>query len=303
MQPGFVPGCVISPEGCFVRIAVLGSQGQLGRDLLTSLRGEVVPLTRAEIDLSKPETIPPGVAATKAEILINCAAYNFVDKAEIEPAEAFANNAIGVRHLALACAASGTKLVQISTDFVFGLDETRSTPLTESVPPGPVSTYGISKLAGEQFTLAAHPGNLVVRTCGLYGVWGSGGKGGNFVETMLRIAGQGKPVRVVNDQRCTPSFTLDVASAIASLIEVNAVGIVHATNADCCTWHEFASEIFKLAGMSVEVAPITSKEFNAPARRPAYSVLSTDRLVSLGIARPRPWREALAEYLKERNKK
>ena len=300
MQPGSAPGCVVSPEGFSVRIAVLGSQGQLGRDLLSTLRGEIVPLTRLHIDLANPVTIAPGVAEVKADVLVNCAAYNFVDKAETDSAEAFAINAIGVRDLAKACAANGTKLVQISTDFVFGLDETRTAPLTESTSPGPVSAYGVSKLAGEQFALAAHSGNLVIRTCGLYGIWGSGGKGGNFVETMLRIAGQGKPLRVVSDQRCTPSFTVDVAMAIADLIDAKAVGIVHATNADCCTWHEFATEIFKLAGLAVDVAPITSAQFNAPARRPLYSVLSTDRLVSLGIARPRPWRDALENYLKER---
>jgi dTDP-4-dehydrorhamnose reductase len=283
-----------------VRIAVLGSHGQLGHDLLTRLSGDVIPLCRSDIDLTKLETISSGVAATKADVLINCAAYNLVDQAEKEPSVSFAVNAIGVRDLANACAKVGTRLIQISTDFVFGVDRTRTTPLTESASPGPVSAYGVSKFAGEQFALAADSRNLVVRTCGLYGVWGSGGKGGNFVETMLRIAGQGKPLKVVRDQRCTPSYTVDIASAIAGLIETNASGLVHATNDGCCTWFDFAAEIFRQSGISADLTAITSEQFGAPARRPAYSVMSTDRLVSMGVARPRPWREALGAYLEER---
>src|SRR5439155_20410681 len=134
-----------------------------------------------------------------------CAAYNFVDKAETEPEAAFAVNAWGVRELAKACTAAGTKLVHFSTDYVFGLDAGRAEPLTENDPPGPVSVYGLSKLAGEYVVRAALPNHLVIRTCGLYGVWGSGGKGTNFVETMLRLAAEGKRLPVVNDQRCTPS--------------------------------------------------------------------------------------------------
>ena len=267
---------------------------------MTRLPGKPIALTRAEIDLAKPETIASGLAATQADVFINCAAYNFVDKAETDQVEAFAVNAIGVRDLAKACREAKVRFVQISSDFVFGQDETRQSPLTESTVPGPVSVYGVSKLAGEQFALAADPANLVLRTCGLYGVWGSGGKGGNFVETMLRIAGQGKPLRVVADQRCTPSFTADIAEAIAGLIRVNAYGIVHATNDGDCTWHEFASEIFRQSGLTPDLTAITSEQFNAPARRPKYSVLSTDRLVSLGLPRPRPWREALSAYLNER---
>jgi dTDP-4-dehydrorhamnose reductase len=286
-----------------VRIAVLGSQGQLGRDLLPRLGGDVVPLTRAEIDLSRPDTIAPGLAAARADVLVNCAAYNFVDKAETEPEAAFAVNAWGVRALAKACAAAGVKLVHFSTDYVFGLDERRTEPLTEADPPEPVSVYGLSKLAGEYVVRAESPANLVVRTCGLYGVWGSGGKGGNFVETMLRVAGQGKPLRVVNDQRCTPSYTPDVAHATAELIRAGATSLYHVTSAGSCTWYEFAAEIFRQAGVRADLTPITSREFGAAARRPAYSVLSNTRLTAAGVHSARPWQEALASYLAERGKK
>jgi len=286
-----------------MRIAVLGSQGQLGRDLVPRLRGEVVPLTRADIDLAKPAGIAATLAAVKPAVLMNCAAYNFVDQAETEPEAAMAVNGWGVRALALACRDANVKLVHFSTDYVFGLDSTRSTPFAETDAPGPASVYGISKLAGEYATLAADPRHLAIRTCGLYGVWGSGGKGGNFVETMLKIAGDGKPLKVVNDQFCTPSYTADVAAAAAALIERDAAGLFHVTNAGSASWHEFAASIFEQAGVKADLSPTTSAEFKRPAKRPPYSVLSCEKLAAAGVPAPRPWRDALAAYLAERRNK
>ncbi|AMV27028.1 dTDP-4-dehydrorhamnose reductase [Gemmata sp. SH-PL17] len=285
-----------------MKIAVLGAAGQLGRDLCPRLAalGEVVPLSRAEIDLARPGTIAPAVADLRPDVFVNCAAYNLVDKAESEPEVAFAVNAWGVRELAAACGTANAKLVHFSTDYVFGLDADRTTPLSEDDAPGPVSVYGLSKLTGEFVVRAAAPGNLVIRTCGLYGVWGSGGKGGNFVETMLRIAKQGKPLRVVNDQHCTPSYTADVADATVQLLERNATGLFHVTNSGACTWYQLAAEIFRQSGLHADLTPITSAEFSAPAQRPPYSVLSTAKLTTHGVSTPRPWSEALAAYLNER---
>ena len=283
-----------------MRIAVLGSAGQLGRDLLPRLAGEILPLTRSDVDLANPSTIAPGIAKSKPDVLVNCAAYNFVDRAESEQDAAFATNAWGVRELARVCHDGGTKLVHVSTDYVFGLDETRTSPLTETDPPGPVSVYGLSKLSGEYVARAASPRNLAIRTCGLYGVWGSGGKGGNFVETMLRVAGQGKPLRVVGDQRCTPTYTADLATAIAALVAADATGLVHVTNSGDCTWYEFAAEIFQLAGVMADLTAITAAQFGAAARRPAYSVLTSIRLAEYGVPPLRHWKQALAAYLAER---
>ena len=283
-----------------MKIAVLGSAGQLGRDLCPRLVGEVVPLTRADIDLGRPATIAPALAAVRPDVVVNCAAYNFVDKAETEPDAAFAVNAWGVRELARACRDLGCKLVHVSTDYVFGLDAARTTPLSETDPPGPVSVYGLSKLAGEYVVRSVCPQHLVIRTCGLYGVWGAGGKGGNFVETMLRVAGQGKPLKVVADQRCTPTYTADLATAISDLIVRSAEGLYHVTNAGDCSWHELAAEIFRQTGIAADLTPITSAEFNAPAARPGYSVLNTDRLPATGVSTLRPWRDALTAYLRER---
>lgn len=283
-----------------MRIAVLGSAGQLGRDLCPRLVGEVVPLTRADLDLGNPAGVAAALAAARPNVLVNCAAYNFVDKAETEPEAAFAVNAWGVRALAQACAAAKVKLVHFSTDYVFGLDAARTTPFTEGDAPGPVSAYGMSKLAGEYAARTFAPDALVIRTCGLYGVHGSGGKGGNFVETMLRVAGQGKPLRVVADQHCTPSYTVDVATATAALIARGASGLFHVTSAGSCTWHDLAAETFRLAGVAADLTPITSAQFGAPARRPPFSVLSNAKLAAAGVATPREWRAALAAYLAER---
>lgn len=284
-----------------MRTVVLGAPGQLGRDLCPRLRGEVIPLGRQDGDITDAAQMRQLLTDRRPDFVINCAAYNFVDKAETERDAAFAVNAWAVRDLAVVCRDLDCCLVHFSTDYVFGLDESRRRPLTESDAPGPVSVYGLSKLAGEYLVRTTCPKHFVIRTCGLYGVWGSGGKGGNFVETMLRLAGQGKPVRVVNDQRCTPSFTADVAAATASLLDTGQYGLYHITNGGDCSWFEFAREIFRLAGTNVELTPITSAEFGAPARRPAYSALSNEKLTTVGVTPPRQWQEAIATYLQERS--
>src|SRR5439155_3328850 len=172
----------------------------------------------------------------------------------------------------------GITLVHFSSDYVFGLDDGRRTPWTEGDAPVPNSVYSASKLTGEHFVRALCPKHFVIRTCGLYGVWGTGGKGGNFVETMLRVAAQGKPLRVVADQRCTPSYTADVADAAAALIRCGARGLFHVTSGGSCSWYEFAAEIFRQAGVTADLSPTTSEQFGAPARRPPFSVLSNAKL-------------------------
>jgi dTDP-4-dehydrorhamnose reductase len=298
-----------------MKIAVLGAAGQLGRDLCPRLAalGEVVPLSRADIDLAQHDTIAPALDALRPDVFVNCAAYNFVDKAETELDAVSAVNAGGVADLARHCRDIGAKLVHFSTDYAFGRDHARITPYTETDEPDPVNYYAACKLDGETFVLKK-PNNLIIRTCGLYGVWGSGGKGGIFVETMLRLAREGKPIRVVNDQRCTPSYTMDVADATVQLIVRGATGLFHVTNSGDCTWYEFAAEIFRQQegcqgepkvpplqpSLKPDLTPISSAEYGAAAKRPAYSVLSTAKLAALLGAPLRPWQEALAAYLQER---
>lgn len=276
-----------------MKTAVLGAAGQLGRDLCPLLAGEVVPLMRQHADLTQPASLRSALEPLRPDVLVNCAAYNFVDRAESEPEAAFAVNAWGVRALAEVCRDLACLLVYFSTDYVFGLDEMRRSPYHADDAPGPVNVYGRSKLAGEEFVRSLCPRSLIVRTCGLYGRWGTGGKGRNFVETMLRLAGEGKPLRVVADQVCTPSYTVDVAAATAALIAAGTTGIAHVTNAGACSWHEFAAAIFELAGVRADLTAITSREYGAAARRPSYSVLACDPPL-------RPWREALQAYLQAR---
>jgi dTDP-4-dehydrorhamnose reductase len=281
------------------RFAVLGAAGQLGRDLCTRLPGEVLPLTRADCDLTNATAVRAKFLDLKPDVVLNCAAYNFVDKAEDEPMAAFMVNAFAVRELAQACCDLGLALVHFSTDYVFGLDAARQTPFREGDAPGPVSAYGLSKLAGEYFVRSLCPKHFVIRTCGLYGRWGTGGKGGNFVETMLRVAGLAKPLKVVADQVCTPSYTVDVAEAVGRIVQTADYGLYHVTNAGQCTWHEFAATIFELAGVKADLTPITSAQFGAKARRPPYSAMASERPAT---PRMRPWREALAAYLAEKAK-
>ena len=286
-----------------MKYALLGAGGQLGRDLQPRLPGEVVAWTRQEADLTRTAELRAALEALRPDVVVNCAAYNLVDRAESDPAAAFAVNAWGVRDLALACRDLGCVLLHFSTDYVFGLDETRRQPWSETDAPGPVSVYGLSKLCGEYLVRSLCPRHFVVRTCGLYGVWGAGGKGGNFVETMLRRAAEGKPLRVVNDQTCTPTYTADLAAAAAALTATPHYGLYHLTQAGSCSWYDFARAIFETAGVQADLAPITSREFGAAARRPGYSVLSGTAYERLGLPPMRPWQEALAAYLDERRRK
>jgi dTDP-4-dehydrorhamnose reductase len=279
-----------------MKYAVLGAAGQLGRDLCPLLEGEVVPLTRAEADLTRPEMLRATLTMLRPHSVVNCAAYNFVDRAESQPEAAMAVNGWGIRALAEICRDLDCCLVHFSTDYVFGLDSGRRTPYRTEDTPGPVSVYGLSKLAGEYVVRATVPRHFVVRTCGLYGLWGSGGKGGNFVETMLRVASEGKPLRVVVDQVCTPTFTMDLATASAALMKTDCYGLHHLVNGGSCSWFDFAQTIFELAGMKPDLTPVTGAEWKTPARRPGYSVLECRTKL-------RPWRESLAAYLRQRSAK
>jgi dTDP-4-dehydrorhamnose reductase len=286
-----------------MKYAVIGAQGQLGRDLCPRLPGEVIGLGRDRADLADAGLLRRTLEELRPDTVINCAAYNFVDKAESEPDAAFAVNAWGVRELARLCADLGCLLVHFSTDYVFGLEESRRAPYAETDAPGPVSVYGLSKLAGEYLVRSLCSRHVIVRTCGLYGLWGTGGKGSNFVETMLRVAEQGRPLRVVADQVCTPSSTPDVAAATVALLESGQTGLFHVTNAGACSWYEFARAIFELAGVRADLTPIPTAERHDPARRPCYSVLAGTALSAAGVPPLRPWRDALADYLAARGRR
>lgn len=282
-----------------MRIALFGAHGQLGTALSSCLTQELIPLGSSTVDVSNGAQVIPLLDEVMPDLVINASAYNFVDKAEDEPERAFAVNALGPRNLALWCGRRDRPLVHVSTDYVFGLDAARQSPWCETDLPGPLGAYAVSKLAGEAFVQCHAPRHYVLRTCGLYGAAQSAGKG-NFIKTMLRLGAERGAVSVVDDQWCTPTSALDLARAIRSLIETDRYGLYHATSSGATTWRRLAEEVFRQAGMSVEVRPITTAEYPTKARRPPYSVLATSKLAGV-IGAPLPaWEESLAEYLLQR---
>jgi dTDP-4-dehydrorhamnose reductase len=283
-------------------ILLIGAGGQLGSDLQKALpAASLIPLKRADLDVTDPAAVDRALATHAPAWVINTAAFHRVDDIEKdehgEAQRAFAVNAVAAWRLATACARRGARLLHLSTDYVFGAGPPG--PYREDAPPAPLSVYGGSKLAGEHLIRQASPRHVVVRSSGLYGVAGSAGKGGNFVETMLRLAGEGKPLRVVEDQVSTPTYTLDLAEAIARLVAADPPGgVYHLTNAGGCSWFEFARRIFALSGRAAEISPTTSAEYQAPAARPPHSVLRNARVAALGLPPLRPWPEALEAYLR-----
>ncbi|MDR7433618.1 MAG: dTDP-4-dehydrorhamnose reductase [Armatimonadota bacterium] len=296
------------------RVAVIGSTGQLGFDLVRVLREpslplsptrkgepagfEAIPLSHRDIEITDPGSVHTVLMAIRPEIIINCAAFVRVDECEDHPEEALRVNALGALHVARACAEVDALCVFISTDYVF--DGGKTEPYTEEDPPRPLNVYGISKLCGEYFVRASCPRHLIVRTSGLYGVAGSRGKGGNFVETMIHMAREGKPIRVVDDQVLAPTYTKDLAEKIKELLQGQVSGVIHLASSGQCSWYEFARRIFELMGIQADLNPVTSRVYGTRAQRPAYSVLRSTRLEKLGLMSLRPWYEALEAYLSEK---
>jgi dTDP-4-dehydrorhamnose reductase len=275
---------------------VVGAGGQAGAALARLLpAGSVLLQGRGALDLRDAARVARAVDDARPDVVFNAAAYNAVDLAESEPAEAFAVNALGVLHLARACAAAGALLVHFSTDYVFdGQDET---PIAEDRCPRPLSVYGASKLAGEMMAATAAGSHLVVRTSAVFATGGSRDKGGSFVERIVQKGRAGQTLRVVSDQVFAPTYAPDLASAVIALVKAGARGVFHVTNEGACSWHELAVAALEAAGVDAAVEPISSAQLAAPAARPRYSVLDTARYRALGLPPLRPWRAALREML------
>jgi dTDP-4-dehydrorhamnose reductase len=277
-----------------VKILIFGGEGMLGQALARAARGQgdqAVPLSRAECDILSGPAVRQAYEDHKPDAVFNCAAYTAVDDAESHVDISMLVNGEAPRRLAAVARENQTPFVQISTDYVF--DGQGGRPYQETDLPNPLNVYGKSKLAGERAVLEAHPRALVVRSSGLYG---PGGK--NFVDTMLKLAGEGKSLRVVDDQRTAPTCTPDLAEGMLHLLQAGAQGIVHCTNAGDCSWYEFTRAILSLRRLSVPLAPVSTAEFPRPARRPAYSVLDNARFNKLTGCPLHPWAEALAAYLR-----
>lgn len=265
-----------------MRTVILGITGQLGTELSRRLP-DAIGLSRRELDLAQTTDIRPILAPLQPECLINCAAYTQVDRAEAEPELAFRVNAEGPARLAEFCREQGTRLIHISTDFVFGGESFPDRPRVETDPAVPLSVYGASKLEGERRIQALLPDALILRTCGLYGPGGTG----NFVRTMLRLASEKRTIRVVQDQTCSPTSVRDLATALLELRQAKATGLFHVVNRGGLSWYDFARLIFETAGLQADLQPITSAEFQAAAPRPRYSVLDPTRCEQL-LGRPLP---------------
>jgi dTDP-4-dehydrorhamnose reductase len=286
-----------------MKLLVTGSGGQLGTRIVEAVHAraahDVVALPRESLDIASREAVLDAVAAARPDWIINCAAYTDVERAEGERAEAFRLNDEAVGALADAAERHRARLLQPSTDYVFSGDFAGAPPRPyhEDDAPAPLSVYGESKLAGEARLRAHGARSLIVRTSWLYG-----GPGKNFLSTMLRLGREaeasGKPVRVVGDQRGSPTDAPSLARQIIRLVEAGAEGIVHASAHGEATWHEFAAEIFVRAGLHPGLERITSAEYPARARRPPYSVLENRNLGRLGLDILPDWREGLERALR-----
>ncbi|MFZ5809921.1 MAG: dTDP-4-dehydrorhamnose reductase [Chloroflexota bacterium] len=290
-----------------MNIMIIGVNGQLGSNLVQVLSKrssiyQIVPITHSDLEVTDPRQVQQAIEQYKPDVVVNTAAYHKVDEVESYPELAFAVNAIAPLTLARLCREQDIALLFLSTDYVFGGELNRQTPYTESDCPAPLNVYGVSKLAGEKFIQATWPKHWIVRTSGLYGLRGASGKGGNFVELMLRLAGEGKDIRVVDDQRLSPTYTHELAHGLVNLIEKAPYGLYHLTCSGACSWYEFAVKIFELANLQPNLQPTTSAAFKTAARRPNYSVLANQAIREAGIPPLKAWQDALADYLAERQK-
>ncbi|MDH6531767.1 dTDP-4-dehydrorhamnose reductase [Aurantimicrobium minutum] len=271
-----------------MRFVVTGARGMLGSDLTEILRDrDVLALGHAELDVTDLDAVRNVILPN--DVIINCAAYTRVDDAESHEDEAFAINAVGVKNLAIVARESKSRLITISSDYVFGGNAI--SPYSENELQAPISAYGRSKASGEKFALDIYPeGTFIVRSAWMYGKYGA-----NFAQTMLNLANTKDTWAVVDDQLGQPTWSVDLAHQILLLVESNApAGIYHATNTGQTTWHEFAKVVLQEAGLDPSrITPTDSGSFTRPAPRPAYSVLGQGHWSEAGLSPMRSWRAAL----------
>ena len=273
-----------------MRVCLTGAGGMLGhaiRNVFSDM--EVVGFTRDLLDVTSLNDTVKKIKEIKPDIVIHAAAFTNVDLCESEPEKAYLVNGIGTRNAAMACEETKCPILYISSDYVF--DGAKGTPYNEWDEPNPVSVYGLSKLMGERFVSTLTNRFYIVRTSWLYGPDGK-----NFVDTVIRLLSEKESLQVVHDQHGSPTYTVDLAKKIRELLG-RGYGTYHITNTGSCTWYDFAVMIASKKGIKKPISPITSEEFNRPAKRPPYSVLANTLLKLEGIREARHWEEALQEYL------
>jgi dTDP-4-dehydrorhamnose reductase len=280
-------------------VLITGGGGQLASDLEAMLADEatVSAPARAELDITDDDAVARAFESLGPELVLNCAALHNVDVCETEEDRSFEVNARAVKRLAQRCEGAGARLVHFSTNYVF--DGAREEPYAESDLPNPRSVYATSKLAGEYAALSYASGALVIRSAGLYGRHGSASKGGNFVTRMLaRAREDGAQLRMVADQRLSPTYTRDLAEAVLAAAGLEAGGVLHVTASDDCSWYEFTEAIMEIAGIDVPIEPVSTTRTPGGADRPLNGVLARPRADAAGLRPLRHWREALADYMR-----
>ncbi|MBD2867969.1 dTDP-4-dehydrorhamnose reductase [Paenibacillus arenilitoris] len=277
-----------------MKIVVTGANGQLGRELTEweTDAADIIGFGRETLDITSIEQCRQVITLHQPDIVIHCAAYTTVDKAESEPDEAFRVNAAATRNVVIAAREAGAKFCYISTDYVF--DGKGSSPYNEYDQTNPQTVYGKSKLAGELMVQTLHDRYYIVRTSWVYGKYGN-----NFVKTMLKMAGERDQLKVVSDQIGSPTYTYDLAAFLLELVATDRYGVYHASNSGICSWYEFAKAIFEDSGITIRLDPCSTADFPRPAPRPAYSVMDHTAIRSNGFRMLRSWREALNHYLKD----
>ena len=283
-----------------MKIIIIGSTGQLGTDLMKTLKHkhEVIGLTHQDIEVTDYNSCLI-LKKHHPDVIINTAAFHKTDQCEEEPLKTFSVNAIGTRNVATISKEIGATTIFISTDYVF--DGSKNEPYKEDDTPNPINTYGISKLAGELYT-KQNPKHYIIRLASLFGVAGASGKGGNFVETMITKAKKNETIRVVDDMWMSPTYTKDAATAIKKIMELKLpFGTYHAANRGYCTWFQFAKEIFKITDLDPAIKPIRTHQLKTKARRPRFSALKSIKLPKYDI-QMREWKEALHGYLVEKGR-
>jgi len=285
-----------------MRMLIIGCNGQLGSDFMVGAFAaghDAHGMDYPQIDITDPGSVQRAIENARPEMIVNCAGYTAVDACETDEQRAFAVNAAGVGHIAEAAQLCGASVAHISTDYVF--DGAKPGPYVESDPPNPQSAYGRTKLAGEEALMRNCQRHFIFRIAWLFGAHGA-----NFVKTIRRAAaekaGRGESLKVVSDQRGTPTWTVEVCRQILRVIGARQHGLFHCTAEGECTWYDFARHIVEAAGIPASVVPCTTREFPRPAPRPANSVLENARLKALGLDSMKEWRSAFGEFLEtERN--
>jgi dTDP-4-dehydrorhamnose reductase len=286
------------------KAAVFGSSGQLGVELVRELRArgyDVTGWSRSEVDICDAAKVEQRLAALDPAVVYNAAAYNQVDVAEREPQAAFQINALAVRNIALACRQVDARLVHYSTDYVF--DGHAGRPYVEEDRTHPLGAYAVSKLAGELYAQAYLGNALVVRTSGVYGPGGLETARGNFVELMLRLAGSGQPIRVVEDHLASPTYAPLLAARSVDLVEREQSGVFHIGGGSPISWFDWARTIFRGAGLNPLLQATNEREYRTAARRPKFSALSNAKMEAAGLEPMPPLEQTLADYLRRRKER